>query len=190
MGANPAATPAPARRTSLEPFAEVVGEFHGRIYAFCLGLCRDPTEAGDLTQEVFLRAHRYRASFQEGRPVAPWLFRMARNLCNDHFEKRRGREISLEAGLASATEKLRRQLQSQLSVDSHAERVENRLVVRAAVERLEPRARATLELRYQQGFSIREIAEILGDKESAVKVRLLRTRRLLEATLGREVAPL
>jgi RNA polymerase sigma-70 factor (ECF subfamily) len=172
--------------TRLEPFGELVEAFHGRIYGYCLGLCKDSERAKDLTQDVFLRAHRYRESFQEGRSVAPWLFRMARNVCCDYFRQKRG-DLSLEAGLVSATEELRKELQTRLSVPSHEAQVDARLVVRAALDRLEPKARATIYLRYFEHLSIKEIALALDDKESAVKVRLMRTRRLLAEILRQEV---
>jgi RNA polymerase sigma-70 factor (ECF subfamily) len=65
--------------------------------------------------------------------------------------------------------------------------VDARLVVRAALDRLEPKARATIYLRYFEHLSIKEIALALDDKESAVKVRLMRTRRLLAEILRQEV---
>ena len=60
---------------------------HERIYNFCLRMTGSPAASEDLVQEAFMRALKYRQTFRGDADFLPWLYRLARNVCNDHFHK-------------------------------------------------------------------------------------------------------
>ena len=76
---------------------------HERIYNFCLRMTGSPAASEDLVQEAFMRALKYRQTFRGDADFLPWLYRLARNVCNDHFRKYR-RETPLEEPEARVSE--------------------------------------------------------------------------------------
>jgi RNA polymerase sigma factor (sigma-70 family) len=143
------------------------------VYAYAAGLLRDRGAAEDVTAAAFERAYRKRARFnpRKGSPRA-WLFGIARNAALDEL-RRRSRQTELgeePADLASIAED---------------ERSELRLILNAALGRLEARERELVALRFFAGLSNREIARLLGVSESNAGTRLHRTiTKLREACDG------
>ena len=76
-------------------FAELFERYRSMLARFFARRGRSTTEAQDLVQETFLNVHRARSDFRLGDPVRPWLFAIARNLCNDHGRRRRRRPEQL-----------------------------------------------------------------------------------------------
>src|SRR3954465_5636865 len=109
------------------------------VYAYVAGLLRDPTAAEEVTAAAFERAYRKRNRFAppRGEPRA-WLFGIARNAALDEL-RRRGRHAELTAEPADL---------DSPTVDSGAERSEQRLALRAALAKLEPRERELIALKF------------------------------------------
>lgn len=64
-----------------ESFAELYRRYHVRVHAWCRRIVKDPDRADDMTQEVFLRAFRYRKSFRGDAQASTWLYAITRNCC-------------------------------------------------------------------------------------------------------------
>lgn len=69
----------------------LVRRFQGRIYGFALHYLRDPEEAQDAAQEIFVKMYQHLASVRDGRTYLPWMLRLARNCCIDRIRSRKGR---------------------------------------------------------------------------------------------------
>ena len=135
------------------------------VYAFVASLLRDATAAEEVTAAAFERAYRKRNRFDPGRgePRA-WLFGIARNAALDEL-RRRGRQAELTAEPADL----------ETFGSEGAEHSERRLAVSAALERLEPRERELIALKFFAGLGNAEIASVLGVSESNAGTRLHRT---------------
>jgi len=134
------------------------------VYAYVAGLLRDGPAAEEVTAVAFERAYRKRYHFdpERGEPRA-WLFGIARNAALDEL-RRRGRQAELTAeptDLRSFTE-------------GGAEHSERRLAVSAALERLAPRERELIALKFFAGLANAEIAQVLGVTESNAGTKLHR----------------
>ena len=146
------------------------------VYAYVASLLRDAPAAEEVTAAAFERAYRKRNRFdpERGEPRA-WLFGIARNAALDEL-RRRGRQ----AELAAEPEDL-----ESHAFDEHAERSERRLAVSAALERLEPRERELIALKFFAGLANAEIAQVLGIGESNAGTKLHRAMtKLREACDG------
>src|SRR4051812_34192450 len=75
-------------------FDEIYGRFHGPILSYVRSKLGDEEAARELTQEVFLKVHRFRASYRDEYAVSTWLWTIARNTLSDHF-RARGSAIEL-----------------------------------------------------------------------------------------------
>jgi RNA polymerase sigma factor (sigma-70 family) len=161
-------------------FEELFSRYAPRITRL---LRRDvaPTEdADDLVQQTFLQLHRARRDFRPGASVRPWLYTIAFNLKRQYF-RRRGRkpETSLEGA----------PLQDARGRDPEAAIYDAQL--RAALKTLPEPQREAIVLHWFEGLSYAEVAQIVGAKESAVRVRAHRgygkLRELLETSVTNPV---
>lgn len=146
------------------------------VYAYVTSLLRDAPAAEEVTAAAFERAYRKRNGFdpERGEPRA-WLFGIARNAALDEL-RRRGRHVELTAEPAD--------LESLGSPES-AEQSERRLAVSAALERLEPRERELIALKFFAGLGNAEIAQVIGISESNAGTKLHRAMtKLREACNG------
>lgn len=176
-------TPADERHTAslaaqgnLQAFADLVRAHQQAVFNIAYRLLGNTQDAEDATQETFLRAYRFFDRFDPNRPFAPWVKRIAVNVCLNHMA-RRPTPYSLDADGAppppdAAPGPEARTLQRDLSRR-----------VRAEVLALPPRYRAVIELRHFQGLSYTEIAEALGRPLNTVKSDLFRARKLLAERL-------
>lgn len=136
-----------------------------RVFTYLLyRLSFDRELAEDLTSEVFLKAFEHFDSYDPSRPFQPWIFKIAHNHLVNYFASRR-ETLSLEKV-------------SELSIPSTvAEKTEEKMLIEKIetfVKDLPPHQQELILLRYQNGLSHREIAEIVGKEEVAVRVAISR----------------
>lgn len=164
------ATDAP-RKADLA-FDELYRSSRDDVYAYAAGLLRDRAAAEDVTATAFERAYRKRLRFDPSRGNGrAWLFGIARNAALDEL-RRRGRQAELVSDPVDAT-----------SLD--AERSEQRLVLVAALAKLDPRERELVALKFFAGLVNAEIASVLGISESNAGTKLHRAvTKLREACDG------
>src|SRR3954471_23680632 len=79
-----------ARGGDAQAFRALVERYQRRVYQLALGMVRDPDDAMDITQETFVRVHRYLPSFKGDSSFFTWTYRIATNLCLD-AQRRKGR---------------------------------------------------------------------------------------------------
>lgn len=136
--------------------------------------------AQDLVQETFLRVLRQRTC-RDNRPFKPWLYAIATNLARDHFK----------SAAVQRSARLDGQLQAQLAdwaagPEDQALAEERSVTIAGALGSLRTEYRATLVLRFYNGLSLQEIADILnvplGTVKSRLSVGLRRLREVLAAT--------
>lgn len=138
---------------------------HTRLYAFLARLTGDTGTAEDLVQEVFLRLLRFRERYAGDGEFISWLYRIARNLATDDHRRRRETvplEI-LELPDDGAPLPLER-----LTLEERQAQLERALAALPATHR------EVLLLRGVEGLSHRDVAEVLGCSEGAVRVRMHR----------------
>ena len=143
------------------------------VYALALSLLRDPEDARDVTQEVYLKvrsaAHLY---VPQGKPLA-WLFTITRNLCRD-VQRARGRE-------GQPPEELENDARLSYVTDPT-----DRLVLEAALKTLGEEERQVVLLHAVSGLKHREIAQDLGLPLSTVLSRYNRALKKLKRHLTEE----
>jgi RNA polymerase sigma-70 factor (ECF subfamily) len=166
-----------ARRepTALAAFFDA---YFDRVFAYLRRLVPDEHLAEDLTQDVFLQAHRGLASYDPSRDPRPWLFTIATNRLRDHWRSR-----SAQANLDS--EDLGRSPESvPAAVELPASEAELALRVRAAIEALPEGLRVPVLLRVYEGLSFEDIGRILERNEAAARKRYSRGLAALREALG------
>ena len=157
-------------------FDAIFTRYGGMLLAYLERQLFRRDEAADLLQDVFLQVHRARADYDPSRPFRPWIYTVARNLLRDHFRRvGRKREVNVGEGLElHPDEGVAEPLQALVAEE-----------VRAALATLPDDQRDAIVLHWLEGFSFPEVAEIVGAKLSAVKVRAHRGYRSLAKRLER-----
>jgi RNA polymerase sigma-70 factor (ECF subfamily) len=139
--------------------------------------------AQDLTQETFLRAYRSRKTYQPKARFAAWIYRIATNLCHDEFRKRRTTPtISLNTSFTVQINEKgdveSYELYEQLSDDSipppdvEIEKEEQRIRLRAAIERLSEKHRTVIQMHIYKGMEYANMAKELGCSVGTIKSRM------------------
>jgi RNA polymerase sigma-70 factor (ECF subfamily) len=155
-----------------EALVDLYLHYRKRIHDLCCRLVR-PDAAEDLAQEAFLRAWKYRASFDGRSQPTTWLYSIARNVCRDAVRREiRDRDMIWQAGMAMA---------NQPAAPSPV--VDD---LRLAVAALPRDMREVLVLVKFHGLSYREAAQVCDCTEVAARQRLHRAMRRLEAALRPE----
>jgi RNA polymerase sigma-70 factor, ECF subfamily len=154
------------------------------LYGFALSLCRDPVVAEDLVQETYLRALKARKKADPGDNVRSWLFTILHNVWRN--EVRRRRPDSLDDNPETAIALASPEPDPQAVLD----RLQSQNRLRGAIAALPAPFQQALVLRCVEGFSYKEMAEIVGCPAGTVMSRLARARALLRRSLGPARVPL
>lgn len=156
--------------------------FRDRLEYHAFGILKDGAEAGDVVQEVFIKAMREPRLFDEEFKTQAWLYRVTRNLCFNIVRDRRRRGAIL-ANMARNEARAADPFDHVFSGEQQAEMVER-------VARLTADHRDILMLRYYEDLSYTEIAARLDIRMGTVMSRLSRARDRLEQVLEEEGVPL
>ena len=154
------------------------------VYSYAYYRIGNHHDAEDLTEQTFLQAYRHFERAQResnGRPLRPWLIRIAHNLAANYYRDRSRRpQTPIEdASLLSAPH------DTEALVEGR-ERLER---IIEAVRELPDDRREALIMRFALGMDNREIARSLGRSDGATKVLLHRATRQLEEIVSQEAAP-
>ena len=169
-------------------FAEEAMLYMDQLYSHALRLTKNPSDAEDLVQETYLKGYKAFTNFNEGTNLRAWLFRILTNsFINVYRKKQRSfEEYDLEGledgymyrNLGSST-------QHQLGLSAEDALFENLTddEIQKAVDSLSTSYRQVVLLADVQGFSYKEIAEILEIPDGTVMSRLHRARAKLQTEL-------
>lgn len=173
-----------AARGDQEAFARLVDATRTLVSSIALAILRDVEASHDVAQDVFLSAWRDLGKLRNPASFLPWLRQMTRNRAHHVLRDRvRARRVISDAEaddlLAAVTDPRPGAGEVLLAEE------EKRLLV-AALEELSDESREVITLYYREGRSVRQVADLLGLREDAVKQRLSRARsRLRQEMLDR-----
>jgi RNA polymerase sigma-70 factor (ECF subfamily) len=162
-----------AQAGDIDAFEQLSGAYADRLFMLLLRLLGDPEEAGEVAQEVMVRAWRGITRFQGRSSYFTWLYRIAVNEANRALARRERQPPSVPLG------------PQELDLPTRqAEVNELRQALAAALAMLPPPLRTAIVLRDVEGFSTQEAAEIAGVSQAAFKSRLHQARLQVRAAIG------
>lgn len=148
-------------------FEALYTRYCDKVYRKCLSFTKDSARAEDFTHDIFLKLIVKLGGFKEQAKFSTWLFSVTYNYCTDHTRVRKGNEV-----LAEDIDRV-----PDLGDDNEAEIAEMEAAgLRKALEHLSADEKGLLLMKYQDDFSIRDIADMSKLTESAVKMRLKRAK--------------
>ena len=161
-----------AQRGDLRAFEQLVHRYDKRVLSLAMSYAKDPDDAKDIYQEVFLRVYRALPGFRFDSQFSTWLYRIVANTCKD--ELRRRRRVSLFGNVPP-------NLHPTVAPNEPAEIDAD---LRAALGRLSPKLRMVVLLRYFDDLSYDEIADAVGVTPGTVASRLSRAHKFLARELA------
>jgi RNA polymerase sigma-70 factor (ECF subfamily) len=166
------------REGERDVFGPLVRRYERELYGYLRRYLGDDDLADDVFQNTFLQVFLKIAQYEPGRPARPWIYAIATNQAIDAL-RRRGRRADRGADAASAPDEdgeARPLFELLPAADAgpadHADRAEQRALVRAAVDRLPDLLRQVVLLAYFQGLKYKDVADVLGIPVGTVKSRL------------------
>jgi RNA polymerase sigma-70 factor, ECF subfamily len=177
-----------ARSGDQDAFAELVVAHQDRVYAALRRFGLDSGEAEDVAQEVFLRAWRGLAGFQQRAQLSTWLYRIAFNEAQRRLSRRAPPTAERRVDESDPVQEIAEA--SHLAPQERALEHEFEAVLERALAELPAEWRAAVVLRDIEGLSTEEAAAVVGVRQAAFKSRLhrgrMQLRALLEPYLGLE----
>lgn len=165
-----------------EAYNGLVQRYQRQVYSLVYRMAGNAEDAGDLTQDTFIRAYGALSSFRQDASFLTWLYKIASNLCIDQMRSRKSKgTLSLDFELEEGREPAADERSS--SPEETVIRGAVSDIVNRAVMNLPERYRIVVVKRHLQGMSIEEIAEDLSIPSGTVKTHLFRAREMLRDRL-------
>src|SRR5438874_11451270 len=159
-------------------FTTLVTRFQPAVFRWALMFARDPDEAEDIAQEVFVRTHRQIGNYRSDGPLEAWLYRITRRAATQMRRtlRRRGRLALTPAA---------RPLRDVYTTDpgGRVDRQRAATVIRELFSALPQRQREIFDLVDLQGVSPAEVAERTGMKPVSVRANLFKARKAIRDSL-------
>lgn len=148
-------------------FNELYARHADAVFRRCMLLLASRSDAEDVSQQVWVKAHFHLDRFRSDASHATWLFRIATNECLNFMRARK--DVS------------RGDVDVRLTVPDHADAANSKIDVTNLLSGVSNEERALLVMKYLDGYSYREIADMTGSGESAVKMRVKRLKERVES---------
>lgn len=169
-------------------FEQEALQYTRQLYSAAMRMTRNPADAEDLVQETLLKAYRAYGTFEEGTNLKAWLYRILTNTYINKYRKESRRPTEVDLGAVEDLY-LYRRIGSEESAEA-ARTTEDRVLdglvesdIKRAVEELPENFRMAVLLADLEGFSYKEIAEILDIPIGTVMSRLHRGRKAMQSRL-------
>ena len=148
-----------------QDYALLIDAYKGPVFNLAFRMTGSREDAEDLTQEIFIRAYQKLHMFNQEKKYFTWLYTIGINLIRNYLKKKSsgssGRQLS-DAG------------QPDDHHDGEGDAEASVRQLEEAMRRLSAKAREAIILKYHQGLTFEDIAEITGKSVSAVKMRIYR----------------
>ncbi|MBK9319557.1 MAG: sigma-70 family RNA polymerase sigma factor [Bacteroidetes bacterium] len=162
-------------------YAELMSRYKDSIYYMLLKMVNNRDDAEDLTIEAFGKAFRNIRQYTPDYAFSTWLFKIATNNCIDFIRKKRKLMLSIDRGFENEEgQDVSLEVRSDgPGPDDVMMKKQKVMMMKDVVDKLKPRYRRLVELRYYQELSYEEIAVELNLPLGTVKAQLFRAREFL-----------
>jgi len=168
---------------SEKAFSKLIQENQTKVYRIALSLVKNPTDAEDIAQEVFIRIYTSINSFKGNSSLSTWIYKITYNRALD-FIKRNNKKLKTTKTLDDPEDTEILNLSGDRFIpEKEFEDKQLKLELEKALTNLPEDQRLLIELKDVHGFSYEEIMQITGLKEGTMKSRLNRARALLRKML-------
>lgn len=167
---------------NLRAFEKIVERYQHKIFGVIFRLVKNKADAEDIAQEAFLRCYQNLDKYDQERPFAPWIYRIATNLALSSLRKRQRRQFLpweyFSFQFAS------REDSGATDPETSLENIEREQEMASYLKKLKPQDQLAITLRYYEELNFDEIAYIMETTRNNVEVRLSRARKRLRKIIA------
>lgn len=160
-----------AKGGDLDCISVLYDRHHVRLYNFFFYQNKEVSSAEDLLQNVFERIIKHREKYKSGVPFKAWLYKIAWNEFNDSFRKK---------SLVLPGDESINQIQALATTPDRSDIDDQKVRLQVAMGQLNEEQQMLINLTRYQGLRYQEVAEIMGQTESNIKVKIHRTMKALK----------
>jgi len=160
---------------------QLVARYKNAICAFVYRMDRRPSDSEDIAQEVFLKVHEFRHTFDPGRKFSTWIFGIAHNICLNRVRK--DKWFAFWPKESPDSDKPKEFESPGLSPRDAAEEKERAELVKKCIQALPFLQKECLVLREYENMDYKEIADVIKKPIGTVRILLYSARQNLKATL-------
>src|ERR1700731_2545824 len=166
----------------------MVDRHQGRAYRLASSILGNEADARDVSQDAFIRLYESAGRFDGRSRFSTWFYRILVNLCIDHQRKNRwGKRVApLATPGGDPNESAYDPPSSEAGPEDEAMLTQSIARLRPALAKLSPQQRAAVLLRTQEGFTSREIGEVLKCSEATARVHVHRGIAQLRKLISNE----
>lgn len=154
-----------------DAYRQIVEEYGNRLLRTCYLILKDREEAEDVVQETFIKVFRSIDSFRENSNLYTWIYTITLNLSRDRLRKKQDM-FTIEVELVGNND-----------VEYEVEKSIDKELLRKELFEINSLYREVLVLFYFEELSIKEISNLLNEKEGTIKSKLSRGRNILKESL-------
>lgn len=158
-----------------EAFEVLVKKYYKKVFQLAFSLTRNPTEADDLAQEVFIKAYTALPGFRRKSSFSTWLYQITLNHVRDFLRQQSRSKVD--------SWPTQNHLVTSASSQPEEKPQEAHRIIHSALQKLPEKYRIIISLRDIHGFSYEEISKILNVSPGTVDSRLHRARKKLREEL-------
>lgn len=163
----------------VEEFRRIVEKYRGKAMALALNILGNREDAEDACQEAFMQIYHNLSRFDVKRNFSNWLFSILTKRCLDQLRKKRRFLIF--------TRKARHEVEETVRSPAHSPSIQNPHL-HSYLETLSPKERSTIYLWANEGFTSKEIAEVLKCSPNTARIHLHKARKKIKSLLEKENA--
>ena len=150
-------------------YARLVDKYKNYAYTIALKILENRPEAEEAAQDGFIKAFNYLKGFNRQAKFSTWLYRIVFNTAISYKRKNRQQFQSIENSI----------IEYSVNADSQIEKDDKQIFVSQAMNKLNEADKLAIQLYYIKEFSLEEVAEMMGQNENTIKVRIHRARQRL-----------
>lgn len=157
-------------------FRVLYDRYVGRIYAKCISMLKDEVMAQDATQEIFTKVFLNLSRFKEQSRFSTWVYSITYNYCIDYLRRKKKQKDLFSDELEQAPDLAEEEVSDKIIFEIELDQLER------VLQEIPDSDRMVLLMKYQDRMSIKEIADIIGKTESAVKMKIKRAKAKAQQT--------
>ncbi len=159
----------------VESFEMLVKKYESNVLSLCWNVLKNKQEAEDVAQEAFIQAYFNLNRYDMRRSFKNWLYSIAYNRCLDRIKK--------EKSFFKFLKNVIREKKLSFDEENKEKRIEDSEMFSQLLNELNEKERTAVTLKVNEGYSAKEIAEVLNCAESTARVHLFNAKRKLKKML-------
>ncbi len=152
-------------------FTVLYRRYAGKVFAKCISMLADEGQARDATQDIFIKVLLNLAKFTEQSSFSTWVYSITYNYCIDMIRKKKKMPLLFTEDVGKVSKETNEELPDSVLLEMKQERLEK------VIDRLPPGDKAILMMKYIDDLQIKEIGDVLGKTESAIKMQIMRAKQ-------------